>query len=119
MASTKRCVFHDYPLEVREMIYREAMQEWIDQPIIWRDRYPFTYASSSELERALNSERDLYREAFAVRLKHSTLVLAQPDESKMTREEPLKRHPIEELSLLARYCIRKVTAEVPGYIILF
>jgi hypothetical protein len=114
MPSIKSCLFHDFPLEVREMIYREAMQEWIDQPIIWRDNYPFTYANSSEIERALIPEKDLYREALAVRLRHSTLVLAQPDESKMTREEPLKRHPIEELSLLARHCIRKVTVEVPG-----
>jgi hypothetical protein len=119
MPSIKRCLFHDFPLEVREMIYREAMQEWIDQPIIWRDGYPFTYASSSEIERALIPEKDIYREALAVRLRHSTLILAQPDESKMTREEPLKRHPIEELSLLARHCIRKVTVEVPGYVIVY
>ncbi|KAM3082909.1 hypothetical protein ACMFMF_002558 [Clarireedia jacksonii] len=114
MASTKRCVFYYFPLEVREMLYREAMQEWIAQPIIWRDNYPFTYASSSEIERALIPEKDLYREAFAVRLKYSTLVLAQPDELKMTLEEPLKRHPIEDLSLLARHCVRNVTVEIPG-----
>lgn len=123
MASQSICTLHKLPWELRDAIYESAQEEWVKQPLIWKENYvyystrkvilpnpePITRNSSSPLELALISDKQLYREVLECRLRKSTLMLTYGAALSLEIND-------ETLSPLASRSIKSVILRIPRYV---